>query len=267
MAPAWGQPAHGEESTLPPAQGLVLVNRALLNEYNAALDTSHPMRYQMRKTSPRLTTTKEICETHEGDVARLVAINDRPLSTADAQEEDARLNELFAEPGKQHHRKQSEANDAARALKILHALPNAFIYQYAGSAPGPVGRVEKFTFRPNPGFTPPDLETQVLLAMNGEIWIDPVHQRVTRLEGHLLRDVEFGWGILGRLNRGGWIAIDQSEVGGGQWRIVRLQMAITGRVLFRTHLFDTTEEQRHYTPVPANLGYRKAIEMLRESSK
>ena len=42
--------------------------------------------------------------------------------------------------------------------------------------------------------------------MIGEIWIDPVHQRVVRLEGHLQQDVDFGWGILGRLNKGGWIA-------------------------------------------------------------
>ncbi len=54
--------------------------RALANELRAAQDTSHPMRYQLRKTSPRLTTTKEIYETRDGDVARLVAINDKPLS-------------------------------------------------------------------------------------------------------------------------------------------------------------------------------------------
>ena len=31
------------------------------------------MRYRLRKSSPRLTSTKEIVETKDGDVARLVA--------------------------------------------------------------------------------------------------------------------------------------------------------------------------------------------------
>ena len=40
------------------------------------------MRYQLHKTSPRLTTTKLIGETRDGEVARLIAINDKPLSQA-----------------------------------------------------------------------------------------------------------------------------------------------------------------------------------------
>ena len=63
-----------------PHAGKLLVARALANEYAAAQDTSHPMRYELLKTSPRLTTTKKICETRDGDVARLVAMNGKPLS-------------------------------------------------------------------------------------------------------------------------------------------------------------------------------------------
>ena len=69
--------------------------------------------------------------------------------------------------------------------------------------------------------------------MTGEIWIDPVHLRVARLEGHLQQDVDFGWGILGRLNKGGWIAIEQAEVSEGQWRIVRFEMRMSGRVVLQ----------------------------------
>jgi hypothetical protein len=101
--------------------------------------------------------------------------------------------------------------------------------------------------------------------MTGAIWIDPVKLRVVRLEGHLQRDVDFGWGILGRLNQGGWIVIEQAEVGGGQWRTVHFQMKMSGRVVFKTRVFDTTENESGYEPVPAGLGYQKAIEMLRAS--
>ena len=260
-----GQPASGNRDTSPSA---ALVDRALANELNAAQDQTHPMRFQLRKSSPRLTRTQEIFETRDGAVARLIAVNDNPLNPADEQVEEARLNELLIDPARQHHRKQSEDADAARALKVLRMLPTAFVYQYAGSGQyagqgqGPAETVERFIFRPNPGFSPPDLETQALTAMAGEIWIDPVHERVVRLEGHLEQDVDFGWGILGRLNKGGWITIEQADVGGGQWRAVRFKMAMSGRVFFKNRVFDTTEEQTQFAPLPSGLTYQQAIQKL-----
>lgn len=261
------QPPAGADADMPVPQAQALVDRALANEARAAEDANHPMRYRLRKSTPRLISTKEICETRDGDVARLIAINDQPLSPASEQQEQARLDALLDDPSKQRHRKQAEDADSARALKVLRALPAAFVYQYTGSGEGPTGKVEKFVFRPNPSFSPPDIETQALVAMSGEIWIDPARQRVARLEGRLERDVDFGWGILGRLNKGGWISIDQADVGGGQWRAVRFQMQMSGRLVWRTRVFDTTEEQTKFVPLPAGLGYRKAIEIMRGQAK
>ncbi len=252
-----------QPETLTPAQAQALVDRALGNELKAAEDSSHPMRYVLRKTTPRLTTTKEIVETGDGEVARLIAVDEKPLETADEQKEQARLSALESNPGLQKHRKQSEDADAARAVKVLRALPSAFLYQYQGPMDTPTGPVERFTFKPNPAFAPRDLETEALTAMSGEIRIDPASDRVMHLEGRLDEDVDFGWGILGRLNRGGWIVIEQADVGGGAWRTVRFQMQMSGRVVIRTRNFDTTEEELQYAPVPAGLRYAQAIEMLR----
>ena len=66
-----------------------LVKRALGLEFTSiGRDTQHPMRYRLRKSSPRLTTTKEIFETRDGAVARLIAINDQPLSLTDELKEE-----------------------------------------------------------------------------------------------------------------------------------------------------------------------------------
>lgn len=249
------------------AEGQARVDRALANELRAAQDAGHPMRYRLHKTSPRLTTTKEICETKDGEVARLISVNDKPLSEADKQKEDARLDALASDPSKQRHRKQAEDADAGRALMVLRALPEAFLYQYAGSGGSLAHKVEKFAFRPNPGYSPPNLETQALTTMTGEIWIDPDHERVTRLEGRLQRDVDFGWGILGRLNKGGWIVIEQADVSEGQWRVVHFQMQMSGRVVFKNRVFDTTEDETQYSPLPLGMSYRKAIELLRGETK
>lgn len=239
------------------------MQRALANEVRAANDSQHPMRYRLRKSSPRLTTTKEICETKDGAVARLIAINDGPLSVADEQREQARLEQLLSDPGKQRHRKQSQDDDTAKALKVLRSLPTAFIYEHVGSGQGSTGAVEKFSFRPNPKFDPPDLETQVLTRMSGELWIDSSQERVARLQGRLQEDIDFGWGILGRLYKGGSILIEQSDVGEHQWRVVHFDMKMSARVVFKTKVFDTTEDESQFVPVPVGLKYQQAIAMLR----
>jgi len=248
---------------LPPAQAQTMVNRALATELHASQDASHPMRYRLRKSSPRLTTTKAIAETRDGDVARLLEVYDKPLNQADEQKEQARLDALLSDPSRQRHRKQSEEADTGIVLKLLRMLPQAFLYEYAGSGQGPTGKVEKFRFHPNPAFNPPDMETQALTAMSGELWIDATQERVTRLEGHLQQDTNYGWGVLGKLDKGGWIVLEQADIGNRQWRIVRFQMKINLRILFKTKIFDSTQEMTQYAPLPAGLSYKQAIQMLR----
>ena len=252
--------ASSTASPLTPEQAQALVQRALATESRAAQEfshPSHPMRYRLRKSSPRLTSTKEIVETSDGDVARLLSINDQPLSPADEQTEQARLRcAARTIPSLQQHRKQSEDSDTARAMKVLRVLPTAFLYQFAGTATAATGTVEKFTFKPNPQFIPPDLETGVLTAMAGEIWIDPVQERVVRLAGSLQQDKNFGWGMLASWTKAAGSQIEQADVGGHQWRIVHLQMKMNGRVLFKTKNSDSVQDYTQFSPVPAGLSYK-----------
>jgi hypothetical protein len=252
--------AHGPSESAPTDDPLV--TRALSNELSAAQDAGHPMQYRLRKSSPHLISTKEILETKDGAVARLLSINDAAPSLADRQKDEARLDELLADPSRQRRRKQTEQDDTGRALKVLRVLPKAFLYHYAGETTGSQ-TLKRYTFTPNPKFTSTDLELLILGAMSGTLTIDATHERVVRLEGHLGQDVTIGWGILGRLNKGGWLVIQQAEVGAGQWRIVHFQMLMSGRVLFTTRSFDTTEEESQYAPVPLGLSYQQAIQMLR----
>jgi hypothetical protein len=267
-AGVWLQ-GQAAQPALTPAQAQALVERSLATESRAAQDlshASHPLRYRLRKTSPRLTSTKEIVETRDGDVARLLSIDDQPLSPTGEQQEQARLQALVDNPGLQQHRKQSQDSDTARALKVLHVLPTAFLYEFAGPGTSSTGPVEKFNFKPNPHFDPPDLETGILTAMAGEIWIDPVEERVVRLAGTLQQDKDFGWGFLGELDKGGSVEIEQADVGDHQWRIVHLKLVMNGRVLFKAKNSNSMQEYTEFVPLPADLSYKQAIEMLRANS-
>lgn len=245
-------------------QAQTLVRRVLQAELEAAKTQSltHPMQYHLRKSSPRYTSTKIIVETKDGAVARLVAVNDSPLSPQDEQTEQSRLSTLLSDPSRQQHRQNREQGDAERAQKIMRALPEAFLYQYAGIVETPQGPSYRMTFQPNPNFDPKALEAQVLKAMAGELWIDIAQQRVTRLEGKRLHDVDYGWGIFGKLNQGGTLLLEQSDVGNHQWRTTKMVLIMDARILFKIVKLDTTLELSQYTPVPAGLTYQQAIQLL-----
>jgi hypothetical protein len=256
--------AHAEQ--LSDAQAQALVTRSLAAELKVARDPDHPMRFLLHRSTPRLTTTKEIIETRDGNVARLLSVNGKPLAPEDDQKELQRLATLAANPSMQEHRKDDQDGNTRNVIKLLRMMPKAFIYRYAGSYEGPTGTVQRFTFKPDPKFDPPDWDTQALTTMSGELSIDEARERVIRLEVHLDRDTNYGWGILGKLSKGGWLLLEQSEVGDGQWRIVNVQLRMTLRILFRTREMDTSEQMSNYRPVPPNMDYRKAIAMLREGS-
>ncbi len=228
----WAARSSSARNRSSPAQAQALVGRALATEIRTAQDPNHPMRYLLRKTSPRLTTTKEIVETRDGAVARLLSINDKPLSQANEQKEQARLDAWLSDPSLQRHRKQGEdAGYRALCLKLLRMLPNAFLYQYAGLLQAHRDTLwhgrEIHIQAQSRDSAHPTTRRQALTALSGEIWIDPAQERVTRLEGHLQQDTDYGWGILGKLDKGGWVSIEQADVGGRQWRITHVQMEMS----------------------------------------
>ncbi len=262
--------AHALVQSPPPAltndAAQALVKRVLQTEISAASDTTHPMQYRLRKQSPRLTTTKLIVETKDGDVARLIAVNDSPLTTIDEQNEQNRLQALLNDPGQQRHRQQREQGDAEHARKVMRALPDAFLYSYVGTADTPQGPNYRLSFQPNPNFDPPDLESQALKGMAGELWIDVAQQRVTHLECKRLHDVDYGFGLLGKLDQGGTLLLEQADVGNHQWRTTRMVLVMNARLLFKTVKLDTTLDLSRYSPVTPGISYQQAIKLLEAHS-
>jgi hypothetical protein len=70
-----------------------LVRRAIQNREDA--ESHRPLRYLLRKTDDHRDTTKDIIETDQGDVARLIAIHNQPL-TPEANQAELDRREQFA---------------------------------------------------------------------------------------------------------------------------------------------------------------------------
>jgi hypothetical protein len=257
--PVHGAFAQSDDAARDP---VALVRRASQNELKSG-NGNRPYRYQLHKIDDNKITTKEIVETKDGEVARLIAVGDKPLDPEAEKAEIDRLNNLAAHPELQAHRHKKEQEDSDRANEMIRLLPDAFLYKYEGMVGGPNGPCYRLTFQPNPNFNPPDREAQVYHGMAGELWIDKEQERMVKLDAHLISDVDFGWGILGRLYKGGSILVEQADVGEHHWETTRMKLSLTGKALMIKPLnFQTTEDASHFEPVPPEMGYQNAIKML-----
>lgn len=245
---------------------VTLVRHASYNELHTTAPP-YPVRYKLRKQDEKGITTKEIVPTKEGDVARLIARNDKPLTPEQNKAELDRLSNLLAHPEIQEHRHKREQEDSGRADEMIRLLPDAFIYTYLGMTAGPNGPAYRLSFKPNPNFHPPDREAEVYHGMEGELWIDQGQERIVKLDAHLIDDVNFGWGILGKLYKGGSLTIEQKDVGHRHWEATLMRLNLTGIALMLKPLsFQTTETQTDFQPVPVNMSYQDAIHLLTSDS-
>jgi hypothetical protein len=243
---------------------VALVRRAM--QLRLEEEKSHrPVEYVLHKTDGDHETTKEIVETRDGDVARLIEVNDRPLSADEEQAEMSRLDTLAEHPEMQQKRRRSEQKDAARIDQLVGMLPDSEVYKLEGMAPCGDGQCYRLSFTPNPGFVPPDIEAEVLRGFAGEVWIEKTQVRLVRLDAHLVRDVNIGFGILGRLDKGGTLVLEQAYEGDvREWQPTVLKMNLAGKALMvKSVSIQIDELASGFAPVPPGLGYREAIAMLK----
>jgi hypothetical protein len=247
-----------------PIDATALVRRAVQHRLESAKD--HPLlRYQIRQINERHDATKVILETLDGDVARLIAINGKPLSTDANQAELDRLDTLAAHPELQERRRKSEDKDRDRITHLLGMLPGAFLYTSQGTTPCGTGQCYRLSFTPNPHWTPPDLEANLFRGLAGELWIDQAQERLVRLDGHFIADVDFGLGFIGRLDKGGTALLQQFDVGNNDWELSGLTIHVSGKAfIFKAFTYQVDEQASHFAPATPGLHYRDAINLLKK---
>ena len=236
-----------------------LVRQVVANETQLVdSDHSHWM-YRQHHVEDGKDTLKECVDTDQGALCRLIAEGGHPLSQSEQAKEKERLAELVKNPERQRKLQEARKKDGDQALKMLKMLPNAFHYEYAGTE----GDLVKLKFVPNPQFTPPDRESRVFHAMVGFMWVDRDAKRLVELSGKLTRDVDFGFGLLGHLYRGGTFQVKRADVGDGHWETTLLDVKIRGKALFfKTINADQRETTDNFAKAPGKLTMAEGMKML-----
>ena len=245
-----------------------LVKQAVANEL-AANNSGVKHMFRSRKQTPKGSQTKLYVETGDCMAAMLIAVNDQPLTEQQKQGETSHLSWLANNPDQRRKKLAREKEDADRTLRIVKALPDAFQYEYAGAENGDatMGRegsqLVQLKFRPNPSYSPPTRVEQVLEGMQGYLLIDLTSHRLAKIDGTLFRDISFGWGIIGHLDKGGHFLVRQADLGDGSWDITELKLNLTGKILmFKGISIASDETFSDFRKVRADLSFAQAVKML-----
>ncbi len=256
--------ASQEDSRAPsPAEADRLVREVMQNEIQAQTRDQSLWSYRQIKEKNGHKKLFEICETKDGGISRLVAIDGRPLDKAQRHSEDVRIHNLLTNPGEMEREANKQQNDAQQASRLMKMFPDAFRFQYDGKE----GDLVKLNFAPNPTFHPSGRTAQVFYHMRGTLLIDAKQKRLAEISGELTSEVKFGGGVLGHLDKGGTFLVKQQEVGPTHWEMTTLDVEMNGRAMF----FKTidVEEKNTYTnfrPLTAEITPEEAAQRLAEST-
>lgn len=240
-----------------------LVRQTVAQELAAANAGGHYM-YQFHEETPRGSETHDMIETNEWLIGRLIRRNGKPLSPRERQKEDERLRSLVTNRARLKKIQKEQSYTGARTRRMIAAFPAAFFFQSVGTDKDRSGHgLTRLTFRPNPAFTPDSSELRVLQGMKGTMLIDPEVKRLVRVEAKLFQDVDFGWGILGHIYRGGSFLFEQRGVGPDRWVITTLKLDYTNRQLLAfTSRVSSVRRASNFRRMPDDLTLQQGLELL-----
>jgi hypothetical protein len=101
--------------------------------------------------------------------------------------------------------------------------------------------------------------------MQGVVKVAVPQYRLALMQAQLFKDVDFGWGILGHLDKGGDFMIQQGDVYNGHWDLTHMKLHFTGKVLvFKSLNIQQDETMSEFRPVP-EMNVAQALDRLKQA--
>lgn len=242
-----------------------LIRHAIENESKQEAAKHYFMSRDVKKKKNGDVETREMVETPQVILARLVALNGQALNEDQKKKEDARLNRLINSPDELAKKKKEQHDDDQRVRRMVAAIPDAFNFEYVGTEPTPGGEIVTLKFQPNPNWDPPSRELSVYTGMQGVVKVAVPQYRLALMQAQLFKDVDFGWGILGHLDKGGDFMIQQGDVYNGHWDLTHMKLHFTGKVLvFKSLNIQQDETMSDFRPVP-EMNVAQALDRLKQA--
>ncbi|MHB1935052.1 MAG: hypothetical protein ACYCOR_00530 [Acidobacteriaceae bacterium] len=236
-----------------------LVKQVVHNELEANKnDHSHWMYRDSDKLTAK-STVKLVVETGEATISKTIELDGRPLTPQEQAEDQAKMEAVVNDPSVRAKQRKKSAHDDEQGIALTKMVANAFLWTEAGVSNGEI----TLHFKPNPAFQPPTYDSRVFAAMAGTMVVDAKQKRLKDLSGTLIRPVEFGWGLLGKLEKGGTFRVVRSQVAPGEWEITETHVHISGHAFIIRSINEQEDEiTSNYKRTSASMTLREALDKL-----
>jgi len=236
-----------------------LARKVVTNELRVQNEEQSHWMYRLEKAESGRKQIQKILETKNGSLSQLLSIDGHPLDAKQLRKENQRIQRLVSHPDEQRKLQQASNKKAEQGARLFRILPDVFVFSYASRQ----GDLVTLNFTPNPNFQSPSLEARVFHGMEGEMTVDTKQERLVALNGHLMEDVKFGFGVLGHLDGGSTFEIGQTEVIPGHWEMTALHVNMKGKaLLFKSIGVQVTENHSDFHRVPDDLTLEEAADIL-----
>ena len=268
-APCPGQASkqNGDQSgsARPPSEAEIAARAKVLLEHqhanDEALEQYERVEHHVDRTggaTPRVLDDKtyRVVPTGSGTMKLLLKDGDRPVDAAEYRKQLEAWKELLELMLKPEDSRTKSANAKWQKRKddrkeLLDATREAFLITWDGQETCNGRLCDIYQIQPNPNFHPRSLVQDILTRVTAKIWVDREANQLVHGEAHVMRDISFGGGILGKLYRGGVFFMQQEEVAPGIWLPARYQYDFTARKFlftFEQHQYVEARQYRRLGP-------------------
>ncbi|HEX5233754.1 MAG TPA: hypothetical protein VFW25_00345 [Silvibacterium sp.] len=209
---------------LPAQDAKQLVQQAVKAELAGDANDHSCWIYHEVDRKPDSSVVQWVAETGKGSINRVVRKNGRQVPISEQRKQ---VEAFIHDPAAQAKQREDGRHDDEQSASMLKMLPTAFIWKQTSRNRW----TTTFYFKPNPHFQPPNREARVFAAMEGEMTVNNEQHRIQELNGRLIHDVDFGFGLLGKLEAGGTFRVVRRQVGRGLWDITESHIHIHGHAL------------------------------------
>ncbi len=238
-------------SQVPDAQAIIAKSvQANQRDFNAAPEYNN----KERDRTAQGTKLYQITMIDGTPYQRLIAVNGEPLSAARQADELKKQKQTAAaraaeSPEQRRARIAKYQKDRTRDHNMIEQLTKAFNFVSIGS--GKLRGFDVYILKATPrkGYNPPNMDCQVLPAMQGKLWIDKATFQWVKVTAQVIRPVSIE-GFLAEVEPGTRFELQKAPVDDNIWQPSHFSMKSHAKVLFLVNR-SSSEDETYF-------GYAKA---------
>jgi hypothetical protein len=198
-------------------------------------------------------------ETVDGPVERLLLVDGHPPSEAERRNNDIELHNLEHNSSARTKLRKKYLDDEKAFRDLVHEIPEEYLFDLDGRE----GTIRRLTFRPDPAYQPRSYGARIAHAMSGYLLVDEKEKRLVEFSAMTIQQVDFGFGLVGRVGKGTTLEFKRVQVAPGIWKKTSSTTKMSGRILlFKSVDKQLVEKKTDWKPIPREMSISMAIKQL-----